>query len=109
LAQLFDVFSKYYFHTNLLNPGSPSGACFSVLARRSGRAPQRTTEVPPARKSVRHANIYIDVLNGIRAMLRACLLASASRRWCGAHTPEIRLGVILPRSLMKLPNSRTSL
>ena len=36
--------------------------------------------------------------NGISAMLRACLIASAKRRWCGAHTPEMRRGVILPRS-----------
>ena len=34
-------------------------------------------------------------------MLRACLMASVSRRWCGAHTPEMRRGTILPRSAMK--------
>ena len=42
-------------------------------------------------------------------MLRACLMASASRRWCGAHTPEMRRGVILPRSLMNEFSMRMSL
>ena len=42
-------------------------------------------------------------------MLRACLIARMRRRWCGAHTPEIRDGKILPRSGMKWESVRMSL
>ena len=47
--------------------------------------------------------------NGTSTMLRACLIASVNRFWCGVHTPEIRRGVILPRSEIKLMSILTSL
>jgi hypothetical protein len=42
----------------------------------------------------------MPVANGSSAMLRACLTASAKRRWQGVHTPLRRRGTILPRSEM---------
>src|SRR6202789_3409807 len=41
-------------------------------------------------------------------MLRACLMAFDSRRWCVVHTPVNRRGTILPRSATKPCNRRTS-
>lgn len=47
--------------------------------------------------------------NGSNAMFRACLMASASRRWCGVQTPVRRRGTILPASATNCESSRTSL
>ena len=41
-------------------------------------------------------------------MLRACLMARVSRRWCLVQTPVRRRGTILPRSATKPCNRRTS-
>src|SRR5207247_9657994 len=46
---------------------------------------------------------------GRRATVRARLIACVSWRWCRAQLPEIRRGMILPRSLTKLLSRRTSL
>jgi hypothetical protein len=35
------------------------------------------------------------------AMVLARLIASVNKRWCLAQVPEIRLGMILPRSVVK--------
>src|SRR5580658_3172531 len=41
-------------------------------------------------------------------MLRACLIAFDSRRWCVVHTPVSRRGTIFPRSATNPCSSRTS-
>jgi hypothetical protein len=38
---------------------------------------------------------------GRSAIARARLIASVKARWWLAHVPEIRLGIILPRSVIK--------
>jgi hypothetical protein len=43
----------------------------------------------------------LEAVNGISAMFRARLMAKQTRRWCFAQFPEIRLGTIFPRSVMK--------
>ncbi len=42
-------------------------------------------------------------------MVRARRMAWVSWRWCRAQLPEMRRGVILPRSEMKFLSLRTSL
>src|SRR6185437_7724446 len=49
---------------------------------------------------------YMRALNGSKAMLRACLIAVDSRRWCGVHTPLRRRGTILPLSATNCESSR---
>ncbi len=44
--------------------------------------------------------------NGSNAMLRACLMAVASRCWCGEQTPVNRRGTILPLSATNCPSRR---
>jgi len=41
--------------------------------------------------------------------VRACLIACVNWRWWRAQLPEMRRGMILPRSLTKLLRRRTSL
>jgi hypothetical protein len=49
------------------------------------------------------ASSYIstDPTKGSMAMVLARLIASVNKRWCLAQVPEIRLGMILPRSVVK--------
>src|SRR6266480_3716644 len=46
---------------------------------------------------------------GSRATVRARLIACVSWRWCRAQLPEMRRGMILPRSLTSVRSRRTSL
>ena len=41
------------------------------------------------------------VVKGKSAIVRARLIANCTERWCFAHTPEMRRGTILPRSVTK--------
>ena len=50
---------------------------------------------------------YLDTY-GSRARLRARLMAVASSRWCFAHVPVIRRGMIFPRSDVKRFNPPAS-
>jgi hypothetical protein len=43
----------------------------------------------------------VDVVKGNRAIFLALLMANDSIRWCLAQLPEIRHGVIFPRSVVK--------
>jgi hypothetical protein len=45
--------------------------------------------------------LTVDVVKGNRAMFLALLMANDSIRWCLAQLPEIRHGVIFPRSVVK--------
>ena len=45
---------------------------------------------------------------GSSAMLRACLMARVSLRWCVVQTPVRRRGTILPRSATNCCSRRTS-
>jgi len=42
-----------------------------------------------------------DTTNGIRAIVRALLMATVNSRWCLAQFPVIRRGMILPLSVVK--------
>jgi hypothetical protein len=46
-------------------------------------------------------NQWLAVVNGRMAILRALLTATVTSLWCLAQFPEIRLGMILPRSVIK--------
>jgi len=48
-------------------------------------------------------------VNGISAIMRDRLMAVPTLRWCLAQLPEIRRGMILPRSVTRLRRRRTSL
>jgi hypothetical protein len=48
-------------------------------------------------------------VNGMRAILRALLIAVVSSRWCLAQFPDILRGRIFPRSVMKWVNILVSL
>ena len=51
-----------------------------------------------------YAPLRLEILKRLAsnsAMVRARLIASCTERWCFAHTPEIRRGTILPRSVTK--------
>jgi hypothetical protein len=50
-----------------------------------------------------------EVVYGSNAIFLALFMASASSRWCFAQLPEILLGVILPRSVVKYLSVRGSL
>jgi len=54
--------------------------------------------------STPHSAVY-----GTRATVRARRMARVSWRWCRAQLPEMRRGVIFPRSDTKLRSRRTSL
>src|SRR5207245_1739040 len=52
---------------------------------------------------------YSVATYGSRATVRARLMAWVSWRWWRAQLPEIRRGMILPRSVTRLRSRRTSL
>jgi hypothetical protein len=50
-----------------------------------------------------------SAVNGMSAMLRARLMAVPSWRWCRAQLPEMRRGMIFPRSVIKFRKRLMSL
>jgi hypothetical protein len=57
--------------------------------------------------------VFVDsqrsAVKGISAMLRARLMAVPSWRWCRAQFPEMRRGMIFPRSVIKFRKRLISL
>ena len=54
-------------------------------------------------------NFLIPQKLALSATVRARLIAWVSWRWCREQLPEIRRGIILPRSVTKLRRRRVSL
>ncbi len=48
-----------------------------------------------------HIYLITEVVYGNKAIFLARLIANANWRWCFAQLPDILLGVILPRSVVK--------
>src|ERR1019366_1318975 len=99
MAELVYVFLQNDFHVSN-----------SVSMRECGRSCAAQRWMPDNQLPVTsHQLLLYRLENRSSAVLRACLMGSARRRWCGVHTPVKRRGTILPDSATNCPSRRTSL